>query len=324
MSKISIIIPVYNACETIEKCIDSIINQTYQDYEIILINDGSKDKSLEILKEYEKKYPTKIVVVDQENMGVSNTRNKGIKLAKSKYIMFVDNDDYLDNDYLNHYIKEIEKYDLDMVSGGYRRITEDNKIIENRYPKNNEWGRFLIITPWAKIYKKDFLIKNDIKFLNYGIGEDVYFYLQILSHTDKIKMIPYIGYNWFYNTKSVSNTSHKGFNKKIDILYLIKEIDKKISYDYLLSKDIIDYYYIRLILWYLLYSGRSATVKDFKKNYNYLISYLEKNIPNYRKIIFRKMPKEEMLKFKLIIKTFVIIQKLHLVNLFSKIYCKGE
>lgn len=323
MCKVSIIIPVYNSENTIDKCIQSIIKQTYQDYEIIAINDGSTDRSLTILKKYETKLYSKIKVIDQKNCGVAKTRNKAMKIADGKYIIFVDNDDYLDEDYIENYVKIIEGEDLDIVIGGYRRITEENKILESRYPGKNNWSKYTIITPWAKIYNKEFILKNKIDFLDYGIGEDIYFCLQILDKTDKIKAIDYIGYNWFYNAASISNTKHKGFNKNIDIIFLIEELKNKVSGNGKIDKRILDYYYIRIILWYLLYSGRTANYKEFIEQYNYLKNYLKENIPNYQKIVLYEMPRGEIKKIAIIMKMFVLIDKFRLGKIFAKLYCRG-
>ncbi len=117
MSKVTIIIPVYNSAEYIGKCIESILNQTYHDYDILIVNDGSKDNSQQIINEYKEKYPNKITAIEQENKGVARTRNESIKRATGKYIMFMDNDDYLDKDYIETFVKEIEKDECDEVIG---------------------------------------------------------------------------------------------------------------------------------------------------------------------------------------------------------------
>ena len=116
---ISIIVPVYNAEKTIKKCIDSILAQTYRNFELILINDGSRDSSLNILKEYENT-DERIVVISQENSGVSVARNKGIDSARGDYIIFVDSDDYISENALEVLKGEIEKNSkLDMVISGF-------------------------------------------------------------------------------------------------------------------------------------------------------------------------------------------------------------
>lgn len=199
--KVSVIIPVYNSEKFIGKCIDSVLSQTFQDFELILINDGSKDNSQKILEEYKQKEPKKITLIQQKNKGVAKTRNESIQMAKGKYVMLIDNDDFIDKDYIETFVKEIEKHDDDVVMGGYRRPNEQGKIIKKLQLPNEPWGKFMIFAPWARIYKKEYLIKNDIKFLPINIGEDVFFNIQAMLMSKKIKIINYIGYNWFFNTR---------------------------------------------------------------------------------------------------------------------------
>lgn len=318
--KLSIIIPVYNSEKYIKRCLDSILNQSFSDFEVICLNDGSTDKSLDILKKYEKK-DKRIRVFSHDNQGIARTRNKGIKLAKGEYVMFIDNDDYIDFDYLEKYYNSVKGYDI--VIGGYRRITETKKVIESRNSKETEWGKFIIVAPWAKIFKRNLIVKNNIEFLPYGIGEDIFFYIQCLDKTNKIKSIDYIGYNWFYNTQSVSNTDHKGLNDDIDIIFLINSIKKKIT-DNNIDKITLEYFYVRLAFYYLLYSGRYSSRYRFKKEYNYIINYLNENIPNYRNLLKKNIPYDEDYKVKFILKMFTVIDSLHLISLFSWFYCKGD
>ena len=318
--KISIVIPVYNSEKYIARCLDSILCQTYKDFEVICVNDGSKDNSLDILNEYKKK-DKRVVVISKDNEGIAKTRNLGIKKASGKYLMFIDNDDYIEKDYLERYIKEVENNDYDLVIGGFQRITEDKKILDKRYVKDTKWGRFIVVAPWAKLYKRDFIVKNKIEFLDYGIGEDIYFYIQVLDKASSIKSIDYVGYNWFFNTKSVSNTDHVGINEKVDVLTLVEKVKSlKIKN---IDKNIIDYFYTRLIIYYLLFSGKHANKKRFIKEYKKLKDYLSKEVPNFKKLLGSKMPKDEELKFKVILKMFNILDSLHLIGLFASIYCKG-
>ena len=220
---VSIIIPVYNSEKYISKCLDSLINQTYKDYELLIVNDGSTDNSQNIINEYKNKYPEIIVLKEQENLGVAVTRNNAIEEAKGKYIMFIDNDDFVDKDYVETFVKEIEKNDYDVILGGYRRPNKEGKIVKELKLPQEDWAKFMIFAPWARIYKREYLIKNDIKFLHINIGEDVFFNIQAMLISDKIKIIDYIGYNWFYNEQSVSNTKQKNINNlQIDTSNFVK------------------------------------------------------------------------------------------------------
>ena len=143
----------------------------------------------------------------------------------------------------------------------------------------------------------------------------------IYNKTKKIKIIDNVGYNYFYNANSLSNTAHKGFKKDIRIIELLDLINVKDSYNLELNQ----YYIIRYIIWYLLYSGKTASSDDFIAEYKKLFGWLENNIPNYKKnkyLSFFKL-KEDPLKYRLIVNTFAILSKMNLIGIFSKIYCKG-
>lgn len=317
MVKVSIIVPVYNASDNISRCIDSILKQDYKDYELLLINDGSSDNSLEVINKYSKYKNIKIL--NQDNHGVSYTRNRGIKESCGKYIMFIDNDDFIDKDYVSRHVKTINQYKADVVISGYRRVNVDYKVLYEEKLKDTYWARYIVTAPWAKIYNREFLIKNNIEFFDYGIGEDVYFNLCMYSYNPKVIILDYVGYNWFFNTKSVSNTSQRGLNKDIDILVLLNKIIER--YDNV--DEYLAYYLTRYYIWYLLFSGREASRDSFILEYNRIKKwYREKNI----KLSISPWSKKisgETFKNRLFVFTFLVFEKFHLVKLFARIYCKG-
>ena len=142
MEKISIIIPVYNTENYIEKCIDSIIKQTYSNIEIFLINDGSTDNSLNICKKYEI-IDKRINVIDIKNKGVSNARNIGLNLCKGNYITFIDSDDFVEKDYIKTMYNKIKENNVDVVISNpikfinNERINEKNKIVDELILEND-------------------------------------------------------------------------------------------------------------------------------------------------------------------------------------------
>lgn len=317
MKEISIIVPVYNAEDSIERCINSIIHQNYKNFELILINDGSKDDSLKILNKYKSMYKN-IKVINKKNEGVSKTRNLGINEASGDYIMFIDNDDYIDSDYLDRFASELDDL-YDVVLGGYKRTTLE-KILYTQTLKNTEWSKYIVMAPWAKLYRKSFLKKNRIFFKDYGIGEDVFFNLGIYSKSPKIKIIDYSGYNWFYNDKSVSNTLQKGLNKNIEITKLINEIVSSSKY----IDDYFEYFIYRYFIWYLLYSGRNANKVDFIKEYSKIKNWeIEKGIKLKINPLSSRL-NGESLKNRMIVLVFTMIDKFGLIKLFASIYCRGD
>ena len=122
MKKISIIVPVYNREKQIQRCIDSLVNQTYENIQIILVNDGSKDRSKEIIDMNQKKHPDKIIAIHTENQGVSMARNEGIQVAQGDYIGFVDSDDYVDKEMFCKLIEKAEQDDF-VEPAGFVRVS---------------------------------------------------------------------------------------------------------------------------------------------------------------------------------------------------------
>ena len=317
---ISIIIPVYNVEKYINRCLDSIINQTYKNIEIICINDGSTDNSLKILKEYEKNYSF-IKIYDQDNSGPAITRNRGIKLVKSKYLMFIDSDDYIDCDYVENFYNNIKNTEYDIVIGGFKK-TDGEKISFKRNLTDGEFSKYIVTGPVSKIYRTDFIKKNKIYFLDTNASEDIYFSVKAINKGAKIKSIKYNGYYYFDNLNSISNTKHKGFNKNIKIIDFLNKINYKDGPNITLNQ----YFIIRYCIWYLLYSGKNVSYSNFIKEYIKLFNWLKENIPDYRKNKYIKIngPKGEISSIGNIVFIFIILDKLNLVKIFAKIYCRGE
>ena len=124
MVKLSVIIPVYNAEETIEKCLNTLLNQTFNEYELIVINDGSTDNTSNILDKFKKN--KNIVIINKQNEGIGKARNIGIKEARGEYITFVDSDDYVDEKMLEEYYTFATINDLDMVTSMYNKVIPIN------------------------------------------------------------------------------------------------------------------------------------------------------------------------------------------------------
>ena len=185
---ISIIIPIYNVEKYLSQCLDSVINQTYKNLEIICVNDASTDNSLQILEEYAKKDNRIKIIENNKNLGLGMTRNEGLSKATGEYIHFLDSDDWLNNSYVYENITKniIKSKGPDIIYLKYRKIDNKTKEIKNIEYTNNEfleksinpisctevfenWDRYA----WNKLLKKDFLIFNNIKFNDYPSMEDI-------------------------------------------------------------------------------------------------------------------------------------------------------
>lgn len=322
MEKISIIIPVYNAENDLYRCMESLKKQTFQSFETIFVNDGSSDGSLNVLELFKSENPgMHIKIITQQNSGVAVARNEGMKVATASYIMFVDNDDILDSRYLEVYYKAIQDQDDDIVLGGYRRVS-DSKVLFKKKMLADEYTKYVVTAPWAKIYRKSFLLENNIQFLDYPIGEDVYFNMLAYQKTSKIKIIDYIGYDWYFNQASISNTSQRGFNKKIDILYLLDKLNNiEINSS---QRQYIEYYYRRYITWYLLFSGKNARVEDFMKEYRRVYPWLRSNNIKGNICFLSSKIKGDTLGVRVSVFGIKWLTRLKLVPLFARVYCKGD
>lgn len=325
MNKVSIIIPVYNASKYIEKCVESFIKGVYQNIEIILINDGSTDNSQEVIKNLEKKYPNKIKVYSQENCGVAKTRNKGITYATGKYIMFADNDDYVDNDYVERLVNAAEEKDYDYVLSSFKRVDTKGKILYQKKYQDLPWTYYMFVTPWAKIFKRKFLIENDIKYMDVPVGEDIYFTMNANWKSKNKKIISYAGYNWLYNETSISNTVHKKHSsnnaKKLEKLFeeLLKCYEKNREN---VNKNEIRYFLLKTLIWYSLYSTKESDVNSLYKDYKKLKSLCDKEFSDIYKGVSIFKPKGESLKVRIIIKIVVILDKIKLLKPVLKLYAK--
>ncbi len=215
---ISIIIPVYNAETTLKKCVDSILAQTYDNYEIILINDGSRDDSLKICNDYALKN-NKIKVIDQENQGVSEARNNGIERAVGKYITFIDSDDWIGKYYLERfnffnfnadlYIEGIDYYFTHR--GQYSNMFEYSDVLLNLNHSNMVFKLGLPLNgcPVAKLFLREKLITHNIRFnKDFTINEDHLFVTQYISKIQTVYFSSAIEYFYVYNISKNSLTKN--------------------------------------------------------------------------------------------------------------------
>ena len=227
MVKVSVIVPVYNASRYLEKCLDSLVRQTLKDIEIIVVNDASKDNSLEIIKKYQEKYSNIILINHETNKGIGRTRNDAIEIAKGEYLGFVDSDDYVaENMYEKYYNCAVENK-LDMVyAGHYEVFNEQLKKIDVHdfepclLKDNPDLLVKMEFGPWNKIYRTDIIRQNNIRFPEKLKYEDMPFAATALDYSRIGKLE---GYHYFYliHSNSESTTIDKRCFDIFDILDII-------------------------------------------------------------------------------------------------------
>lgn len=326
MKKISIILPVYNGSSYLERAIRSVLGQegiNLQDIELIILDDGSSDNSLQIAKSFAKKYSKLIKVHSHKNIGVANTRNKGIDLARGKYILFIDQDDYFDLDYCKTLYNAAEDGNWDVVICGKKRPDNRGKIIGKDIYINAEFTRYMSVSVWAKIHNTKFLKDNGIRIFNNHQGEDIVFSFEEAQKTKKVKTLQYCGYNWFYNRESVSNSSQRGLDKN-NLRSILNVQDALIRLD--TSKDNMSTYFITLMsAYYLFFAGRASTPNQFLEAYKVLFDNLKTFYPNYHKNPYiMRAPEGTLPLFSTGVKVFMLLHKLRLIGPFARVYCRRK
>lgn len=249
MVKVSVIVPVYNVGKYLEKCLDSLVNQTLEDMEIIVVNDGSTDNSKSIIEEFASKY-SNIVSLNKKNGGLSDARNYGIPYATGKYIGFVDSDDYVDIDMYERLYNKAEEGNFDVVECDLHHVFPDGTIDTEIGERIQDKKRMLMMgrsVVWNKIYKRDWLLSTHIMFPKGLIYEDVEFYCKLVPH---IQSYAYVDAACIYYVQRNDSINNKQTLKALNILQVLQNIsdyykEQGLYEDY---KEELEFFYIRILL----------------------------------------------------------------------------
>lgn len=231
---IDVIIPVYNVENYIERCVNSLLNQTYMDYRILLIDDDSTDNSGKICNELAERNE-KVIFYSIENKGIAAARNFGLQISTADIITFVDSDDFVDAKYLERLLKAMEKADADLLISGLTdvwdstqiKVPDENEIIET--PKRGEVIRRIFaqevidVSPCAKLYKRKLF--DNIKYPEGEIYEDMKVIIKLLEAADKIAVTSYSGYYYYQRSGSIM---HSEMSR--DRVTLMETMEKYVGY----------------------------------------------------------------------------------------------
>ena len=248
MVKLSIIIPVYNVENYISQCLDSILNQTFKDFEIICVNDGSTDNSLNALLKYKNK-DERITIIDKKNEGSGIARNTGLTIAKGDYVYFVDGDDWIEDNSLGKIVSKADELNTDiLIFGGLSYYNGKGKkgcYSADKLPKkylNKVFSSEDIkkdifkfpSTAWTKLYKRDFLLINNIKFQDIKIGQDQLPFFHSMIKAQRIALLPENIYCYRKNRKGSAMTVKK--KKNFSPIYVFYGIESMLKSENLLEE----------------------------------------------------------------------------------------
>ena len=290
MPKVSVIVPVYNVEQYIEKCLENLVNQTLDDIEIIVVNDGSTDNSETIINKYLQKYSNKIKYLTKTNGGLSDARNYGMKYATGEYIAFLDSDDYADvTTYEKMYNKAIEE-NCDYVECNFIWEYENNQVKDKGeiYTNKHEMLEKARVVAWNKLIKKELIDNTKIEFPKGLRYEDVEFFYKLLPYIKRFGFVEDYLIHYVQRSNSIANTQNERtkeiFTVLENVINYYKENDLYEEY-----RDELEYTYTR----FLLCSSLLRIVKIKDKNVRkQLISYTWESL-NYK---FPKWKNNKILK----------------------------
>lgn len=254
---ISIIVPVYNAELFLDKCVCSILDQSYSNFELILIDDGSTDNSLIILKKY-KELDDRITLIDKANSGVSDTRNIGIERAKGQHICFIDADDWVEEDYLLTFIESYKNEGTLLIQDIKRGEHLKSNYVSEVFHLEADIDKVLLQNkilnyggPFAKFFEVSLIKGKNIRFFpKITFGEDLIFYMEYLKEVENLKFIDEASYNYNYNSNSATTKKHSFyslFNLHLKTKSFIEEMisskkmkDESINYMFQINWDFIE------------------------------------------------------------------------------------
>ncbi len=323
--KISFIIPTYNGAQFIGRCVDSILKQKKFDVaeiDLLLIDDGSNDATVTIAKQYVEDYPNIVRFYSHPNMGVARTRNRGIELATGEYLSFIDQDDYIDDDFCQILYSAAKTGNYDVVFSGMKRPDDQGNIRSRDVYTNTEYARLMCMSVWAKLHKTIFVKKNNIKLFDNKQGEDIAFTFEEYQKTSNMIGLSYCGYNWFYNRRSVSNTSQRRLNNE-NVASIIRLQDRLFELD-VKKNDLTMFFLTMISAYYVFFCGKGSTSGQLLKGEAAIIGNLRKNRPSfYKNRYLLKSPSGTLRIFSVGVKCYIILNKLKLMNIFARVYCKG-
>lgn len=297
--KISVIVPVYNTEKYLKKCLDSIISQNLKDIEIIIVNDCSLDKSLEIIKKY-MRLDKRITLINKEkNEGISSARNSGIKLARGEYILHIDSDDWIEQNYFFEMYNYAIKNNADIVISDFYREFENGRVVYNI--EQGLIGKEKIdkeevienicqfkVSPciWNKLIKTELYKKNNILFpQGVSIGEDLYVILKLIYFSKNIIKYDKAFLHYIQNPKGLTKNNMKNLEKIKDIHFVLKELEHFfILQNTFLSTNELKVNHLGFWLFKIKYD---LAVEEYVKILNEYISILKKI--DFEKIISKKI-----------------------------------
>ncbi len=275
MLKVSVIIPVYNTARYLPKCLDCLIGQSLKEIEIICVNDGSSDESLEILKRYEK-LDERVLLINKENTGAADSRNKGLDVAKGQYVCFVDSDDWVDTDFLELLYQKACDENLDWVKAGVFVVRQNGRRVLSCLNQNTQTllndGKSVVCGVvsewWSILYKRSIIESYHLRFANFKLGEDSLFLTEYLCCAHKFAILDKPCYYYFQRSTSLVHSIKRDDWK--DVFVTTQRILELFEKNHVDKNSIV--YYLKNKIRY--FGGFYSFVKETSEENSYVAAFL--------------------------------------------------
>lgn len=316
ISKVSILIPAYNAERLIHKAIDSALSQTYSNIEIIILNDGSTDNTWQVLREYQQKHPRLIRVFSQSNRGTGATRNALLKKATGDYIINLDADDWLKPDYVKTMLRALQEGDIAIC--GFERYDAKYQFRDKRTPRQFSYAKYKFCTTAGKMFRREFLYKNKLCYKDINIGEDEYFNVISYAKTNQIVILSsYSGYCCYESSHSSAHTAK--YSKSRSFFALMQELVERLRGSNILRDPNFQFYAFKdLLMDVFLYKNSLSSqdlIKIYRRSIKWYIEFLRQNNSSFH----LRFQKGETFSINLVVNSFIILTKFHLDSIALRI-----
>lgn len=283
--RFSVIIPVYNVEKYLDKCLSSVMSQSYQSFEVIVVDDETPDNSMVIVDRYVQLYPEKIRVIHQKNKGLGGARNTGVEVAQGEYLIFVDSDDYIEPNTLYSLNQRLEQVSCDMLMFNYQEVTEDGKVLvqrslysEDRITSVEKEATLLLGPPaaWNKVYRREFFVQSGVLFPEKLLYEDVVTRI-LLIKAKNIQLCAACFYNYVQRSGSIMKS--KVSERNLEIIQILDSVYNRLKCDNVYStyKEVIDASLVLSVLSII------NVVNDQQWNHSMqttLVKYIVQKFPN--------------------------------------------
>lgn len=326
-AKVSVIIPAYNNETYIEKCLQSVTEQSYKNLEILVINDGSSDRTEELIRKCQKA-DERIQLLTQENSGVSISRNRGINTATGDYLTFVDADDYIGKDYIRDLVNLAEEKDADLVICGLKMVDEQGKVLQDIVPGEyrkgsmEEWT-FRISAVCSHLYKRELWMKYDIRFATGVRGEDMPISLFFSGVTPCIQTFPQSEYYYVQHASSAMHSFQGLKTYKLPYQAVEEAVIKARQYGICNSEENFELFALRIMATFIQLA-KGASKEDIRELSDYIYRMINTYFPEYRKNSLVKLNSKVEVPFVQKVAVWVMVKNVRFEALypFLRIVCR--